>query len=204
MNFKLETLYILLFLIALSFPAYAARENSQPALRTTANTPAWAKYKEPYVGDYNNLAKPNRTNYEISNWAQKTVAEVLSFDPEKLERHLKKIKKYFVKKGWIKYARFLDKSKTINLVTDDGYSVRSIVNLPPDIINKGSEDKIYHWIVKMPITISIFKHDENNEIKTRASENYILYMDLIRVKNRGFDNSANIAISDWEIESSTN
>jgi hypothetical protein len=82
---------------------------------------------------------------------------------------------------------------------EEGYSVGTIVNAPPEVVNHGSAEGSYHWIVRMPVTISFYTTLENGETKTGASGKYLIYMDITRIESGGIDDN-NIAIANWRVD----
>lgn len=160
--------------------------------------PAWLQYKPAYTGEENNIANPHRTNDEITAWAQEAAADVLSFSREEQSAKLKGFEKYFNPKGWQLYVAYLKDSKILNMVDEDSYFVRTIVTQPPEVVNRGASNGVYHWIVRMPITISFFKKDpEAGESKPGPVGKFYLFVDISRLAEGGGDEG--IAIVNWRV-----
>ncbi|MFH1157576.1 MAG: DotI/IcmL family type IV secretion protein [Pseudomonadota bacterium] len=156
--------------------------------------PSWLEYKSPYVGEENDIANPHRTTGEIASWAQQAAADSLSFSRADYKIKLNGFKKYFVPEGWKFYAAYLKNTRLINMVVDDGYTVGTIVNDLPEIVNQGVSNGVYHWIVRMPITISFFSAGPQGVSRPGASGKYLLLLDVGRVAEGG------IAIMSWAVE----
>ena len=176
------------------FATSLAYAQFQPQPKQVPKSPSWLDYKTPYAGEENNIANPHRTREEITSWAQQVAADSLSFSKVNYKNKLKSFKKYFVKKGWQLYAAYLKETKLINMVVDDGYTVGTIVNELPEITNKGTFGSVYHWVVKMPITISFFNSNTQKNPEPYASGKYFLSLDIGRVAN------GNIAVMGWNVE----
>ena len=197
MNKILIAVFLAVTLLGASF-AGAQAPAPAPAPVPAKQKPAWLEYKTPYVGEENDIANPHRTSDEISTWAQQAAADVLTFGNADYKEKLMGFKKYFVQQGWQLYTTYLKNEKFINMVAEDGYSVGAIVNDVPEIVSQGPTEGAYHWIVKMPITISFFSTDAAGYTKTGASGKYILFMDILRVTEGGGDNA--IAIDNWRVD----
>ena len=188
-----KLLVIILLITGLSVPFPASAEPQPVPAKSKPKLPSWLEYKNPYVGEKDNISKAHRTTEEIASWAQQATADSLSFNKADYKSKLKSFKKYFVQEGWQFYASYLKETKLINMVVDDGYTVSTIVNNFPEITNHGASGGVYHWIVKMPITISFFNTNAQGNPKIVASGKYLLYLDMGRVANDG------IAIMNWDM-----
>jgi hypothetical protein len=184
---------------------HAVPEQAQPAPAALApvaaqpqQNPDWMSYKNPYAGEENNIANPHRTPDEIAALAQQTATDVLTFGLTDYKDKLGGFKKYFVAQGWQLYAAYLKDSGLLSRVTDDGYSVGAIVNSPPEIVNNGTTEGVYHWIVKLPITIGFSTVDAEGNAKAGPSGKYILYMDLGRTADGSGEGG--IAINNWRVD----
>ena len=162
------------------------------------SVPDWLKYKPAYQGEENNVANPHRTTDEITAWAQQAAADVLSFNKENLNARMESFKKYFVKQGWLLYISYLKDNKVIDMVNQQGYSVSTIVSQVPEIVNRGASGGVYHWILRMPITVSFFKKDPaTGEPKQGPSGKFYLFLDVSRVAIGGGDDG--IDITNWRV-----
>jgi hypothetical protein len=189
------------FLVAiLAVPAFCmAQESPAPATVPGAQQPSWLEYKAPYAGEENNIANPHRTAEEMATWSQQAVADMLSFGPADYKEKLIGFKKYFVESGWQLYTAYLKDAKIVSMVGEGGYSVGAIVNDIPENVSHGAAGGAYHWVMKMPITISFFTTDPEGNTKTGASGKYLLYMDIVRVAEGG-EGENGIAIDNWRVD----
>ncbi|MBI3441385.1 MAG: DotI/IcmL family type IV secretion protein [Proteobacteria bacterium] len=187
---------ILLIVAALLFTASALALAQDPAPADSS----WLAYKIPYAGEENDIQNPNRTSDEITNWSQQATAEILSFSPADYQTRLNDFKKYFLPQAWQAYADALRSSKLINRVTEEGYSIRAIVDRPPEIVSHDAVGGAYHWIVKLPVTISILIPDREGNNRNSAAERYTVFMDMARVAQGGNDG---IAIQHWQMNEVT-
>ena len=174
--------------------AAPADQQAAPA----APRPAWLEYKPAYLGEETDIGNPHRTTEEITTWSQQAAAEVLSFSKENYTDKMGSFKKYFVQQGWSLYTAYLKDTKIIDMVGEGGYSIGTIVDEVPEIVNQGSSAGAYHWILRMPITITFFKKDPvTGETKAGSSGKFFLFVDVLRVAAGGGDDG--IAIANWRV-----
>ncbi len=190
---------------------------SAPETATTANTaapastpqkaeenPAWMQYNNPYTSTTDSLDIEHITENELVNWSQESISEVFTFTPQDYASRLQMFKgKYFTKTGWLKYAKFLKESGTLELITSNGYKVSSIVREAPMIIDKKVIDGEFHWIVKMDTSISFMAETDKKETKTLKTGSYNLYLDIKRTPKEEVSNSYDIAINDIRLTPNT-
>lgn len=188
------SLVVALLLCASAVQAQAPAAEQQPL----QPKPDWLSYKDPYIGEENNITKPKLSPEEVTLWSQDAIADILSFGPGDYKTKLGGFKKYFVPAGWQAYADFLRNAKLIDKVKDEGYAIRTIVTTPPDIVSHSLvEGGAYHWIVKLPVTLSFFIGGNNNRDKADASGNYLVFIDVTRVSEGG---DKGIAIQNWRVD----
>jgi hypothetical protein len=172
---------------------------AQPApAPVQAKKPDWMKYHTPYIGEQTNINNPHRTTTEILAWSQATTSNLLTMSPTDYKLKLTEFKKYFVPQGWQDYAGFLRDTKTISMVTQEGYSINTIVNLDPVMLNHGAVAGAYHWLMQVPITVSFLITAPNGELQTSGIDKYILTLQVGRVAEGSGDNG--IAIESWKVQ----
>lgn len=171
---------------------------SAPAPAPSKPVPDWLKYKPAYTGEEDNIANPHRTNDEIEAWAQQAAADVLSFSRDGQDAKIKSFEKYFNPQAWQLYISYLKDSKILNMVDEEGYAVRTIITQSPQVAQRGPVNGVYHWIVRMPITISFFKKDPvSGEQKNGPVGNFYLFVDISRLAQGGGEDG--IAIVNWRV-----
>ncbi len=183
--------------------AQSAAAPASPAPAATQQAlPAWLQYHSPYAGKESDIANPHRTIGEIEIWAEQTAADVLSFNKRNYTPKMTGFQKYFTPSGWKQYADYLQSSRIVDMVGTDNYSVGTIVDERPLVINQGDVNGAYNWILRMPVTISFFTKDPvTGTEKTGPSAKFYLFMDVARVASGGGENG--IAIADWRMENNT-
>lgn len=193
---------VFLFTLLMNPSFSPAQETPAPPVAApvpAAPLPAWLNYKSPYEGEENKIANPHRTPDEMVIWAQQAAAETLSFKSSDFKEKMTEFKKYFAESGWLAYITYLKDSKLADMVNEDGYSIGTIVNTVPEIVSHGNMDGAYHWIIRMPITLSFFNTDAaSGKTRTGGSGKYMLYMDVMRVAEGGGENG--IAINNWRVD----
>lgn len=158
--------------------------------------PSWLEYKPSYTGEENDIANPHRTTDEMTTWGQQAAADVLTFTQGDYARRMAGFKKYFLQQGWVLYTAYLRDTKVLDMI-NNGYSIGTIVTEVPVVVKSGATGGAYHWIMRMPITISFFKKDPaSGDAKTGPSGKFYLFMDVMRVSEGGGDG---IAIANWRV-----
>lgn len=177
-------------------PAPATTNAAVPTAKSLLSL--WHPYGDEQ-NSQNNLANSNHTLDEILTWSQQTAADVLSFSPDDRATKMDSFqKKYFVKQGWDLYLAYLHDSHIEDMVDREGYFASTIVPNIPQIYSSGTKDGVYHWIVKMPITIGFYKKSTSPTADPQAgpSGKFILYVDVMRVASGGDDG---VAITNWQV-----
>lgn len=159
--------------------------------------PSWLEYKPVYSGEETNIANPHRTRDEITTWAQQTAAEVLSFGRDDYTQKMTSFRKYFVPQGWDLYIGYLKQTRAIEMISAEDYTMGAIVADVPEIVNQGTFNGAYHWILRMPVTISFANKNPDGTAKPGPSGKFYLFMDVLRVPEGGGD--AGIAITNWRV-----
>ncbi len=168
-----------------------------PAAPATDAKPDWMAYKNPYVGEETDIANPHRNSDEIAAWARQAATDVLSFGPGDYREKIAGFKKYFAATGWQLYADYLRSSNTLTSVTTEGQTVGAIADGQAEIVNSGPVDNAYHWIVKVPLTISFSIKGANGAVKPTTTGKYTLFLDLARTAATDGDG---IVINNWRVD----
>lgn len=177
--------------------APAADAAAQPAATAPGGKPDWMTYKNPYAGEETDLANPHRNSDEISAWARQAATDVLSFGPTDYRTKLGAFKKYFGPTGWQTYADYLRSSNILSAVTTDGLTVGAIAGGQPEVVNSGPVDNVFHWIVKIPVTVSYYNKGADGAAKEFSSAKYTLFMDMARTATTDSDG---ISINNWRMD----
>ena len=201
-------LFAVVLCLVLSTPAMA----QQPAAATTQPhpaqpaqpaqpLPAWLQYHTPYQGKQNDLSNPHRTPDEIMSWAQRLVVELLSMNPGDYGRKFNEYKKYFLPTGWNDYGAYMQNSHLLNMVTQQGYTVSTIVEGEPMILNKGALGGTYHWLVQVPVVTSLYiAKPGSSDTQNARNARFNVVIQVGRVKKGADDN--NISIESWSVRKS--
>lgn len=171
-----------------------------PAAAAPAPAPAasdWMSYKDPYSGEQNDIKTANRTQDEITVWAQSRATDLMSFTPEELSAKISNIKSLFVPAGWNEYATYLQTSKMIEMVRDRKYTVTTIVNGDSLILDSRSVSGSYHWIVQLPLMVTFLHPDSEGDMAAVAGGEFRLTMSIGRVQSGGIDG---MAVESWKME----
>lgn len=177
--------------------AAPAAPGQQGVPATAEPMPSWLEYKPSYTGEENDIANPHRTTDEMAMWAQQAAADVLTFSQDDYSKRMAGFKKYFLQQGWVLYTAYLKDTRVLEMI-NGGYAIGAIVSEVPEIVHSGATNGAYHWILRMPITISFFKKDPaSGKAKTGPSGKFYLFMDVMRV-SEGYGDDG-IAIINWRV-----
>jgi hypothetical protein len=181
-------------LVALLISSVAYAQTPAAPASAPGQKPAWMEYKTPYIEGYTDISRAHRTSDEITTWAQQTASDLLTIAPAEYQTKMEGFKKYFAGQGWTYYTNYMKDSKFINMLTENQYSSTAVVDDAPEIVNQGTSQGVYHWIVKTPLTISFYSPDPEGFNRTHTSNKYILFTDIGRVP--GDD----VAIMNWRVD----
>jgi hypothetical protein len=181
-------------------PAPAAPAPATPAPAVAAPAPAgdWTSYSNPYSGEESDVKNPNRTQEEIIDWSRERATDVLSFSPADLDAKLTYTKKGFTAPGWAEYTKYLQDSKLTDMVKTQGYSVTTIVNGDPLILNSGSMAGNYHWLVELPLMVTFLHTSQDGAQQAVAGGDFKLLLQLGRVPAK--DGIDGMQIESWKME----
>jgi len=154
----------------------------------------------PYSGEGDDLKKANRTQDEILSWAEQRVTEVLSFTPETVDAKLGTMKKNFVQQGWAEYAAYLKESDLLDRVRGQGYTVSTILNGDPLILNSGTVGGTYHWLLELPMMVTLLRNDSEGVPQPMSGGTFRLQLQVGRVASQGVDG---MAIESWKVHTKT-
>ncbi len=123
------------------------------------NTPTADKMGLPYnyydnQDTVNALAAPELNKDEVSSWLTNVISEILSTEPDKYERHLKKISVVMGPDAVNSYDSFMQESGLLNTMRDNHMQVRAFVEEEPLLLNKGVVDNRYQWLYILPATLT--------------------------------------------------
>jgi hypothetical protein len=168
---------------------------------TPAATPAtdWMQYQNHYAGEQNNLANPNKTSEEITAWAQKAVADALSFTPEDLDEKIKAAKNMFIQRGWDEYAAYVRDAQLLDRVRTQKMSMNTILNGGAVIMGSEPINGVYRWLVRAPVMITFLrKEDATGMQKPAGTGKFNLTLQIMRVPQG--QGESGIAIESWKVE----
>lgn len=130
-----------------------------------------------------NLNMPHRTTREMSQWISAVTAETLTFMAADINQELAKTAPYFSKTGHEAYLAFLKEAAIVKALQSQKYTVRSIVQGMPLLLNEGAVEGRYRWLFEVPVMISYLDRNMENYSKTDAINKYmILTVQVGRVK----------------------
>ncbi len=170
-----------------------------PAAAPAAPAADWMQYQNHYAGEQNNLANPNKTTEEITGWAQKAVADALSFTPEDLDEKIKAAKNMFVERGWNEYAAYVRDAQLLDRVRTQKMSMSTILNGGAIIMGSEPIEGVYRWLVRAPVMITFLRKDAaTGEQKPAGTGKFNLTLQILRVPQGQGDDG--VAIESWKVD----
>lgn len=148
------------------------------------------EYKNPYIGEQNDIANPNRTTEEILIWSEQMAAIVLSFSSADYNLRIGEFKRFFVERGWLEYASYLKGAKIIDRIKAEQCDVIAVVNGDSAVLNRGEVAGVYRWLVSVPLMVGFVKTDESGEQRQTGNAKFRLMLQLLRVADGGKDGLA--------------
>lgn len=157
--------------------------------------PEWMQYKNQYVGETSDVATPHRTAEEVARWAEAAAADVLSFGRDNYKARFSGFKRYFIAAGWGPYADYIRAARLIE-AAQTGQTVGAVISRPPDIATQGVGDGAYHWVVTMPVIVSLIDPRKAGPSST-AIGHYTATVDVVRT---GDTAGEGLAIAGWRMD----
>lgn len=172
--------------------------DSAPAAPVPNND--WMTYKNPYVGEQNDLSNPNRTDAEISAWTQKAIASALSFGPADVNAKITDAKKMFVERGWAEYAAYVKQAQLLERVRQQNMTLSTILNGEAVVIAKEAVAGSYHWLVRAPVLMTFMRPNATavGGQEPAGTGKFTLTLQIGRADKKLGDDG--IVIESWKIE----
>jgi hypothetical protein len=177
--------------------------DAAPAADAAVEKPSWMNYKDPYAGEQNNAANPNRTPEEIASWTSRAATEALSLTPDTINARIVETKKSFSPAGWTEFAEYMRRVQMIELVRDKKYSVATILNGDAVVMNSGAVSGVYRWLVHAPLLITFTQINAKGEAEPKHSGNFKLVMQLGRAADDKTGRDG-LQIESWKMEAVDN
>ncbi len=174
-------------------PAPVASTDTIIAVPAPASETDWMQYKDAYVGEQNDLSNPNKTVEEVLTLAQGIATEALTFSPAKFNEEIAGIKPKFIPQAWSQYSAYLHGSKIVDMVSKQNYTLSTIIDGSPRMLDQMPAGGNYHWLVEAPLLMSFTGADG----KTGTSK-FKLVMQLGRIQ-ADLD-AYGLAVENWRIE----
>lgn len=172
-------------------------EQSAPPVTPPPPKPAWMEYKNPYVGEQNDLSNPNRSTEEIMSWTRDMTTNALTFTPEELNEKIAGLQKNFSKPGWVDYQVYMKDSRFIEMIGQKRYNASTIVDGDMVIKASGPMAGAYRWVVEVPLLVTFHEVNRAGVSMPVTSGNFRLKIQIGRVgKEEGKDG---MKIDSWQM-----
>jgi hypothetical protein len=185
--------------------ATAAKDDTQNVLAppdppaTGGPKPDWMQYQSPYAGTENDVSAANHTSEEILSWGSRAVADALTFQPQDFTGQIKGMQKYFIQSGWGDFAGYLKESQLLGVAQSGKYTINTIANGVPMIVDSGATGGVWQWTVTVPVMISVSAADAQGVLQPVSNRKARVRMIISRVPPGGGGDDG-VAITGWKAE----
>jgi len=172
-------------------------EQAAPPVTPPPPKPAWMEYKNPYVGEQNNLSNPNRSTEEIMSWTRDMTTNALTFEPDELNTKIAALKANFSNPGWADYGVYMKDSRFMEMVGQKRYNASTIVDGDMVLKASGPMAGAYRWVVEVPLLVTFHEVNRAGVAMPVTSGNFRLKIQIGRVdKEEGKDG---MKIDSWQM-----
>src|SRR5690606_21245301 len=130
----------------LNVPPAAAQQLEQPVMDAVPDKPAWMEYKNPYVGEQNDLSNPHRSSDEVIAWGRDMATDALTFTAETFTAKLEELRPSFSNAGWTDYGTYMRDSRFLDMVGQKKYNAATIVDGDIALKGSGTVAGAYRWL----------------------------------------------------------
>lgn len=182
-----------------SVPLAIQGQPVSPAVAAPAANNDWMVYKNPYVGEQNNLANANRTKEEVMTWVEKVVMDAMTFSEKDVNEKVSTAKSFFLQQGWQEYAAYIKETKLLEKIRSENVAIKTIANGDSTTLGAEAINGTFHWIIETPLLITFTRKDavtqEENPVSTGLFKSTIMVSRVdSKIKEEG------IAIKGWRID----
>ena len=115
------------------------------------------------------LTKPLLTDDEITEFAARASADILSFEYQTYKEDLQDTRSYFTDGGWVEIQNAFKESGMLRDVVDREMDVNSIVTSNPTIKQQGVVNGTYTWLIEAPFLMVYHVGGDTIEERTRMT-----------------------------------
>lgn len=105
------------------------------------------------------LDQPHRQPLQVSAWASGAVSEALSVDPLRYESHMQSLGGIMTPYAQAALKAYLEKDRLLEAVKSNSLVMRAFVDEPARVLNQGTLQGRYRWLVETPVTVSFLPRD---------------------------------------------
>lgn len=168
--------------------------------------PSWMEYKNPYVGEQNDLSNPNLSSDEVMAWVREMATDVLSFTPEETRSpkdgkgtsKFEEIKPYFSNNAWNDYGRYLKESRFLDMVSRSQYNASTIIDGDMVVVSSGAMAGAYRWVIQAPLLVTFHSVNQRGEVQPVTSGHFQLVMQIGRTRPEKGKNG--MMIDSWKMQ----
>ena len=134
------------------------------------------------------IAQPHRQPAQITEWATKVVSVCLDMDPAAYATHEKTVARAMTPFALESFKAFMAKDNLLSALQSNDLVMRSFVTEPSRLLNQGTVQGRYRWLVETPVTISFLpRGTESYKDIQPKSQRINVRMQIGRVPEKGLD-----------------
>ncbi len=100
------------------------------------------------------IDQPHRQPAQITEWTTKAISDSLDFDPMRYDAHLESLTATLTPFATESFKTFMAKDSLLEALKTNDLVIRAFVTEPSRLLNQGTVQGRYRWLVETPLTIS--------------------------------------------------
>lgn len=101
---------------------------------------------------------------QVKLFSYQLLLSIYDFDYQQFIQQQKTAAKLFTPQGWMVFQKALLKSKLIEVIQKNRYTVTAVPLFPPKIGQQGMKNGSYQWQVEMPAMV-VYKNDSYQQVQ---------------------------------------
>lgn len=126
--------------------------------------------------------KPPLDEREVKLFAYTSLLAIYDFDYKNYLSRQKQAAETFTGSGWLNFQQALIKSKLLEAVKKNKYSVTTVPLAPPVITQRGLVKGVYQWTVQLPAMV-VFKNEAYQQVQYLDLTMLVLYQQGLKLQS---------------------
>ncbi len=147
----------------------ASGNNKLMRIYNEADLAANTGLDESQSADIRKLSVAHRTEGQITEWATNVVATALNFSMQELKNFAPVLRPSFSASAIQNFKSFLTRADIVRKLQNDKYRLASYISSQPQIVQKGTAEDIYYWVVDVPVELSYLPLNGTNKARINPS-----------------------------------